>query len=248
MRMTRIVCFALGVVALTATSARAGYIVNTHAGWNGSEFIERFGSGPAGTIIYNETFGQTFTVTGGNTILDSFSFWLDDTLGTVSFRAYVMAWSDGPPEMATGSILWSSGSPTSTSGNSGFQEFGFTTGGLTLTDNTKYVAFLNASLPDTYVESVSSRMGMSSDDLYLGGEFVRLDNGAAADQATLVSQLTTSTWTVPASNYDAAFVANFSAPETVVPEPGPILAMLSLVSFGAGTVVLRRRRAQKLAA
>lgn len=33
-----------------------------------------------------------------------------------------------------------------------------------------------------------------------------------------------------------------------VPEPGSIVAMLSLVSFGAGAVVIRRRRAKKLAA
>ncbi|MEX0725581.1 MAG: PEP-CTERM sorting domain-containing protein [Planctomycetaceae bacterium] len=33
-----------------------------------------------------------------------------------------------------------------------------------------------------------------------------------------------------------------------VPEPGAVLAMLSLVLFGAGTVVVRRRRAKKFAA
>lgn len=35
---------------------------------------------------------------------------------------------------------------------------------------------------------------------------------------------------------------------TVVPEPGSIAAMLSLVGFGAGAMVIRRRRAKKLAA
>lgn len=34
---------------------------------------------------------------------------------------------------------------------------------------------------------------------------------------------------------------------TVVPEPGSMLALLSLVSFGAGAVVLRRRRATQSA-
>lgn len=53
------------------------------------------------------------------------------------------------------------------------------------------------------------------------------------------------------SVYDStAYITALGAelPEPEVPEPGSIAAMLSLMGFGAGAMVVRRRRAKKLAA
>ncbi|MEX1230265.1 MAG: PEP-CTERM sorting domain-containing protein [Planctomycetaceae bacterium] len=240
------------LLAVTAQFSQAAMIIDTYTGWDKSESIQNFGSSNSSFTPMDETYGQTFTVTDGHTILDSFSFWLNDVDSSLTFKAYIMAWT---PTNATGPILWSSGNYT-TANSAGFEQFTFGTGGLTLTDNSKYVAFLNTSLH--FVNGLAARMGMESDITknYAGGEFVRLDNGAALDvngdpdSSVLLTQLTTSTWIIPATNYDAAFQANFSAPPppTTVPEPGSVLAMLSLVSFGAGTVFIRRRRAHKLAA
>jgi hypothetical protein len=73
-------------------------VIDTTPTWNGSDGVSAFGEPGAAT------YGQSFTVTGTETHLDSFSFWLNDFLNpdAVDFAAYVMAW-DGTK--ATGSIL-----------------------------------------------------------------------------------------------------------------------------------------------
>lgn len=207
-------------------------VINTYTGWNGSDYILPFGE------TDTATYGQTFTV-GADTVLDNFSFWLNDDVNPdrVDFRAYVMAWHAS--NHATGPVLWSS-STTTTGGTSSYEQFTFNTGGLTLTQGLKYVAFLNASLDFDSIYG-TSRMAARYTSAYSGGNFVYLNHGSN------FSALTSPGWTSEAS-YDAVFLANFSAPSPVVPEPGSILAMLSLVSFGAGAVVLRRRRAKQLAA
>lgn len=253
MRVVKIGLLVVAMLAMFVHTSQADLIIDTHTPWNKSESIQHFGSNDSSLQPFIETYGQTFTVAGTFSILDTFSFWLNDLPNpgstTVDFRAHIMAW-DNALTRATGSILWSS-SQTSTTNNSGvggFEKFTFNTGSLSLTSGSKYVAFLNTSLD--WVLNDQAAMGMDSGDDYAGGEFVYIDNSDAADQTELLSQITGSAWTIPSSEYDAAFQAYFSEPEpsSTVPEPGSILAMLSLVGFGAGTVVLRRRKARQAAA
>ena len=92
------------------------------------------------------TYGQTITVPAVDNVLDSFSFWLDDTLNPdyVDFAAYVMAW-DG--SKATGAVLWQSAMQTTTNngGAGGFEQFTFNTGAVPLGGGGQYVLFLSAS-------------------------------------------------------------------------------------------------------
>src|SRR6185295_2173844 len=70
------------------------------------------------------TYGQTITAVAGTTQLNSFSFYIQ-TSGTITYRAYVMAW-DGAK--ATGPILFQSLDQV-TSGT-GLNQYSYNTGGV----------------------------------------------------------------------------------------------------------------------
>lgn len=181
------------------------------------------------------TYGQTFTVTGPETRLNSFSFRFNDALNRdfVDFAAYVYAW-DG--SKATGPQLYASAGASSTNngGADGMETFVFNTGGIDLVAGQQYVAFLNSSNFFDGIEGDSS-WDLSNDDPYAGGNFVYYNTG------NNFNLLTTSNWDCAANcagGGDTYFVANFSAP-AAVPLPGTLpLALLGLAGFAA----LRRRR------
>jgi hypothetical protein len=206
-------CLSLTVQAATA--------IDTTGSWDGFGNVSPFGEPNTATI------GQTFTVTGADTQLDSFSFYLNDFSDpdAVDFRAYVYQW-DG--SKASGSQLFGSGD-LHTTGSNGFELFNINTGGINLTAGLQYVAFFSASLLFDGQTGTSS-MGWILDNVYSGGGLVYSSNGSD------FSSLTLKTWT----NFigDAAFKANFSTPNSQVPEPDS----LALLGLGfAGMRLVRRK-------
>lgn len=179
------------------------------------------------------TYGQTFTVTGTETLLNDFSFRFNDYVNPdfVDFAAYVYAW-DG--SKATGSQLFASSalSTTNNGGADGFEQFTINTGSLQLISGIQYVAFFSAS---NFFDGVlgTSFWELSTSDAYSGGNVVWDNNGNS------FASLTTNTWDCSGScvgGRDLWFNANFSS----VPAPST-LAVLSLGIFGIG--VARRKKA-----
>lgn len=214
---------AAAFLVASAGVGQAATLIDTSGGLTG-----------AGVTPFGEpdtaSYGQTFTVTGADTQLDSFSFRFDDYLNpdTVDFAAYVFAW-DG--SKASGPQLFASGglSSSNNGGSDGFEEFVFNTGGLVLSSGMKYVAFLSAS---NFFDgsSGSSLWELSNSDFYADGEFVFLNHGSDFDAVTQ------NAWN-SISGRDTYFKASFSTPA-----PVPLPASLPLVLLGVGSLALIRRR------
>lgn len=231
-----------GLVAIAmlgmAGAAGATPLIDTTAGASGA--VVFFGEGATAT------YGQTFTVTGAETRLDSFSFWLNDSLNPdyVDFSAYVYAW-DGAK--ATGPALFTSTpvSTTNNGGSDGWEMFAFDTGGIGLVSGAQYVAFLSASGAFDG-QTGNASMWADSANPYAGGTFVFMKNGSN------FPLLLSNNWSV-VSGLDAAFIGSFSDPD---PPVTPTLVVLdrvevaepaSLALLGIGLVALgaaRRRRSR----
>jgi hypothetical protein len=224
------------LVFVVSSDRLQGGLIDTTATWNGVSNASPFGESLSST----ETYGQTFTVIGPETVLDTFSFWVnEDNIGyldPLEFAAYVMKW-DTSAEKAIGPVLYESGL-TTVGYQPALQKITFNTGGVSLTDGQVYVAFLSAS---EYIDNVFGvgRVGYLSSDVYAGGGFYYFNSGSD------FSSLTTYGWEKSYSNgglNDLAFQANFSDPSaSAVPEPS------SLAIFGVGAIGIsfagwRRRR------
>jgi hypothetical protein len=229
-RLTRCLreLYTVALLAAAAPGAQA-VLIDTRPAANNA--INSFGE-PA-----TATFGQTVTVPLLDTVLDSFSFRLNDSVNpdTVDFAAYVMAWNG---TRATGPILYQSGMKTTTNngGLGGFEEFTFSTGGLPVTAGAKYVLFLSAS--SFFDSSVgTATMQDSTTNPYSGGDFVADNNGSN------LASLTAHAWSFnPGPGIDAAFTASFSAPGPI-PEPTTAIFGAGLI----GVVGLARRRTRSAA-
>lgn len=229
-KLIAIRCFVVGAVTLAMLTAQAPADASLHldttVNWNGSSSTGNFGE------VSTATHGQTFTVSGTNTVLNSFTFYLDDISnpGPVDFAGYVAAW-DG--NKAMGPILFTSSamSTTNNSGAGGFEEFTVNTGGISLVSGEQYVAFFSAS---NYFDTVTGTSLLGRADTpfapYTGGKYVFNDNGSD------FGALTTTNWGT--NVFDLAFKMDFSDP-SAVPEPTTFVVW-SLLGM-LGTCFFRRK-------
>jgi hypothetical protein len=213
-----------GLIGLLAGPAGAVTIIDTTNGeWNEGSEAYLWGEGDQSVV---ETFGQTFTVNGPETILTRFTFWINDYYlippdAPIDFGAYIAAWNGA---RAIGPVLYQSGRRTTTNNHGRFGEelFTFETGGVPLAAGMQYVAFLSAS---EYFDGLASRGGVGgfTADSYSGGCFVSEDNGS--DFSVLFSENWT-TW----NGSELAFQAELT------PEPAALLLL------GLGGLAVTRRR------
>jgi hypothetical protein len=172
------------------------------------------------------TYGQTFKTVGTDTVLDSFSLYLQSGSNTTDFRAYVYQWN---ANKAVGQALYTSA--INQFSGSGMTEFAFNTGGITLNSNLTYVAFLTTSgVAGGENGSAAMQFGTS----YANGNFVYYNNGND------FNALTTHAWDSTGGTSDVWFKAGFSAVR-VVPEPTSI-ALFGIALFGMGALRRRKQR------
>jgi hypothetical protein len=164
------------------------------------------------------TYGQTFTVSGSETFLDSFSLFLRNRRfgsGTLDLRGYIATWTG----TRAGTILFESGTETMNAAGA-LQEFPFDPD-LVLVTGVEYVALL--SISNLSAQSDSS-FDMPNAGDRIAGEFVFINSG------TDFGQLTSTDWTEVAPD-DVWFRASLNAP-TGIPAP-PTLFLL-----GAGLLAM----------
>lgn len=230
--------FALSLCLLLANNAartaQAGVITNV-SHWNGGTALESFGEPSSATI------GQIFTLTGLETTLDSFSFWLRDHDEPVTFAAYIMEWDDAL-RIAIGDVLFESSIKMTTNnrGLDGFEKMTFATGGLDLTAGVTYVAFMSASKFFDGERDVASVGLLNESDNDASSYLVYQNNGS--DFPSVARQ----GWFRIASG-DLAFEMTVSEPSVTVPEAVPepsSLVLLALGSLGAMWGARRRQTQQ----
>lgn len=179
------------------------------------------------------TYGQTFK-TGADTVLDSFTLYLNNAARTVDFKAYVYAWNGSK---AVGQALYTS--DLQHFSGSQITGFSFNTGGLQLSSSQKYVAFLSTS-GIAGGEDGSASMpyaGVYGSNAYADGDFVFYNNGDD------FKKLTTNAWDMTGGKGDVWFQAGFSsalvsAQAAAIPEP----ATMGLTAAALAAVALVRRR------
>jgi hypothetical protein len=205
---------AIAAVAIAATLTVGASTAHAQTIAQGPNGVPLYGLGKTGVA----TIGQTFLAPTTGT-LDGFSFWLSNEVGEPSsntvdadllqFRAYVMQW-DVVNALTVGPVLFGSAvqvGPTQLS-----QEYQFAISGLSVTANTRYVAFLSASGLFGSMSTDPMSAVFLSDDASAGGSLVFLDS---QDDVSLFGSATWdegTTFSAP----QAQFRANFS---TTVPEP-----------------------------
>jgi hypothetical protein len=211
------------MACMVSMSAAHAVVIDTTSSWNGTDVVYPFGE------TNTATYGQTFTVTGADVYLNSFTFYLNDRLDPdyVDFAAYVYAW-DG--NSASGSALYTSAamSTTNNGGAGGFEAININTGGIQLTSGQQYVALFSASAYFDGAVGLADVGWMANASAYTGGAFVYYNNGSN------FGLLTTNTWNGLAWGGDLAFMMDLSATPVASAVPVPAAAWL----FGSGLMGL----------
>ena len=226
MKALRLLC-AVCCLCSAANDARADVIVGTMGAWNGTTSIGPIGhSSTPGAIA---TFGQTFQLTGPETILKDFSLFIDDGANPLSFKAYLMQW-DGTKAVGP-SLFEGAATTTNKGGAGGFEKVTFNTGNLSLVAGQNYVLFQSISEPAFYLAGNGpAQLGAISGNPYSLGSSVSLNDGGNPALWTSVA------WNV--LSFDAAFEATLSA----TPEPS---SLALLASAALGMWACRRRFAPR---
>lgn len=225
-----LICLTLHV----CSPASANLVINITGSQRGS--IGRFGESTSGTPA---TFGQTFTVVAGATVLDEFAFYVTENTALdegFEFTFHVGRWNgsrvDGP-------LVFSSGPMTSTNngGAGGSEEIRFQIG-QELDVGDVYVAFVTSEgLFDGDTGTVSVPIAGTAPifDPYTGGEFVyaqRFDN---------FNSLSTTTWLFDSNDNTTNFDTHFEAVFSAVPEPSSAIGLLLLCVAGLNSRRVRER-------
>jgi PEP-CTERM motif len=231
LRMLTAMAMLLGL----ASQASADTTYDTTPEWVGGS-ISAFGNPDTAT------YGQTFVSPTDNVLNDFTFFILGDPGIHLQMTAMVFNWTgplQGNGGMATGPALFQSASfGLDTDGT--FQTVTTTTGGVTLTPGSNYVALLTVSDPVDYSQTTGTvdwgflpffTHGANNG----GGGFVFFNN------ENNFGALNTQTWDTFSDFGDAAWTAHFSGRS--VPEP----SSLALIGLG-GLVAFRtlRRKAAKV--
>jgi hypothetical protein len=202
--------------------------LDTAPSWDGSNSISRWG------VMDTSTYGQTFTVTGPDNVLQDFSFQIGTTSSPIPFAAYVAEWNGGLTGNIVGSLLYNSGLQSFSNAGPGFSQVSFNTGGIQLNTGSKYVAFLSTSGFQSGQPISTTVFGGSffgADD-YADGEFVFYNT--SNDFAPLLN----SNWETFGNFGDAAFKANLTS-SNAVPTPALLPGLI-----GMAAAAYRKRRSE----
>jgi hypothetical protein len=240
-RWRRALLVGVGVAAISLATA-PGALANTTIGntppWTPASGITS-GFGVSGAPNYwTPTYGQTVTVPATDTVLDSFTFYVDLPTNLM-FRGEVYAWDpntvdpNNPYSMgtATGGALYESGQTHTTKyvnplplppSVNDFEPITFNIpGGLPLTAGAQYVLFFTTSRDYAANAGITALgyVGVTGADTYSDGDWVYMDDGGDPTLWTTVGGARGVGWTHPAAfpaNFagqdDLAFNASFSSP------------------------------------
>ena len=213
--------FALALAGISIASAHADTTIDTTGAWDGYNYVHRWGESNTAT------YGQTFTTGASDTLLKSFSFYMNSI--DEDYRAYVATWDNSNSKIS--SVVWSSPVLNADTGLDGFDLFKITpNNGLQLQANTQYVAFFSTSgLHDG--NEHSNKWGLVS-NVYNEGKFVYLNNGNDPTQFGTVG------WN-NFSGSDLAFKVVLTQP---VPEPETYAMFLAGLGI-MGAMARRRKQA-----
>ena len=224
--------FGLAMMPGLVTGVGRADLIDTTPSWNGSQAVGNFGS----TNV--ATYGQTITTPSGpGTVLNGFTFHINDHGLPLQFIGYVYEWNS-TTGAAEGPALYTS-SIVSLVSRPDYQTVSFNTGGINLTPGDQYVLFGSVSAPSVYGLSSSSSTWGLVNNAYTGGQFVYLNN------FNRTSDWTTTHWNSGASSYDLAFSANFGTPVALAPEPSSLTAVIPVILLALGYSWIRRERANQ---
>ena len=188
-----------------STVSEAITVFDTTPFWNGTSTSGPIAAGPG----LSRAFGQTFVAPATDTVLDSFSFFLESSL-PVEYSGVVMQWD---ADRVIGPVLYRQ-TLLASSSLSPISGVNFVTGGLPLAAGDEYVTFIETPSGDANL-----RFGLVFDDRFAEGVLLGAPWGATFEQ------LSTLPWIDRFPNpSDAAFTAVFSAPgPQAVTEPSSLI-------------------------
>ena len=222
----------LFVFLLLSLPTQAAPLISTVAEWNGTDNAQFWGT------TGSATYGQVFTPTGSELILQDFSIFADSLGNPLQYRAYVQQWNQGLNQ-AVGNILFTS-STMVLSATPGFNQITINTGGLLLSAGVDYIAYFSSSdVPQPNIPG--SQMGWltasSADPNAVGFRF--------SNSATTFNPVTgvSSPW-LGTGSFDLAFEAHFASIVTPAQEMEVGAALTPIFLSVALLGVAQRKRRQ----